>query len=98
MRNIKSENIIFCQKRRTKMIDTKNPLLNYGMKNNEQSKSNKKQYEEKLKEYRIGAIDNIRLSFDKATEYLGKLSHDIDDISNYKMFILCLNNGLEIFI
>ncbi|WP_099188336.1 hypothetical protein [Tepidibacter mesophilus] len=77
-----------------------NILINYKSTDKESSKNTKNnrqvQYEEKLKEYNVGIIENIKLAFDSATDFLGKLAHDIDNISSFKMFILCLNNGLEL--
>lgn len=65
--------------------------LNKNAKDNEVS-----EYNERLVKYNIDVISNIKMSFDVAIDYTKRLAKNIDDITNYKMFILCLNNALEL--
>lgn len=63
---------------------------------NSNDRSLKNQYADKLEKHNVDIIANIRMSFDSTVEYIRKLAQNIDDVSNYKMFILCVNNALEL--
>jgi hypothetical protein len=63
---------------------------------NSNDRNPKGHYTDKLEKHNVDIIANIRMSFDSTIEYIRKLAHNIDDVSNYKMFILCVNNALEL--
>lgn len=70
--------------------------MNNFKEKNDKNMENKNQYIEKLKKHNVDIIANIKMSFDSTLEYVQKLSQNMDDVSSYKMFILSVNNALEL--
>lgn len=52
--------------------------------------------EKNFEEISISMIKNVKYSIESSVEYLYRLSTDMDDVSDYRMFILCLHSGLEL--